>query len=59
MVRNVTEISTGSAQISSNVSDIARGTESNREGAGHTAATASTLAASASRLQELTGRFTV
>ncbi|MGQ7351162.1 methyl-accepting chemotaxis protein [Quadrisphaera oryzae] len=59
MVRNVTEISSGSAQISQNVSDIARGTDTNREGAGHTATTAQSLAASASRLQELTGRFTV
>ncbi|TNM59621.1 methyl-accepting chemotaxis protein [Streptomyces sp. NP160] len=59
MVRNVTEISTGSAQISANVSDIARGTDQNRESAGHTATTAGTLAASASKLQELTGRFTV
>ncbi|WP_218974316.1 methyl-accepting chemotaxis protein [Streptomyces sp. NP160] len=59
MVRNVTEISTGSAQISANVSDIARGTDQNREGAGHTAATASALATSAGALQELTGRFTV
>ncbi|WP_370591518.1 methyl-accepting chemotaxis protein [Quadrisphaera oryzae] len=59
MVRNVTEISTGSAQISANVSDIAAGTEQNRESAGHTATTAGSLAASASRLQELTGRFTV
>ncbi|WP_255471943.1 methyl-accepting chemotaxis protein [Quadrisphaera setariae] len=59
MVRNVTEVSTGSAQISSNVSDIARGTDQNREGAGATADTARSLAASASKLQELTGRFTV
>ncbi|WP_255471944.1 methyl-accepting chemotaxis protein [Quadrisphaera setariae] len=59
MVRNVTEVSTGSAQISANVSDIARGTDQNREGAGHTAATARSLAASAEALQALTGRFTV
>ncbi|PWJ49564.1 methyl-accepting chemotaxis protein [Quadrisphaera granulorum] len=59
MVRNVTEVSTGSSQISANVADIAAGTEQNRESAGHTAATASSLASSANRLQELTGRFTV
>ncbi|TNM60179.1 methyl-accepting chemotaxis protein [Streptomyces sp. NP160] len=59
MVRNVGEISSGSAQISANVSDIARGTEQNREGAGRTASTSHELASSASRLQELTGRFTV
>ncbi|PWJ55687.1 methyl-accepting chemotaxis protein [Quadrisphaera granulorum] len=59
MVRNVTEVATGSAQISENVSDIAAGTEQNRESAGHTATTAGDLASAASRLQELTGRFTV
>ncbi|WP_109773725.1 methyl-accepting chemotaxis protein [Quadrisphaera granulorum] len=58
MVRNVTEVSIGSAQISANVSDIAAGTVQSRESAGHTAATATSLAASAHRLQELTGRFT-
>ncbi|MEH3076201.1 MAG: methyl-accepting chemotaxis protein [Quadrisphaera sp.] len=59
MVRNVTEVSSGSDQITASVADIARGTDQNRESAGHTASTATSLAASASRLQELTGRFTV
>jgi methyl-accepting chemotaxis protein len=59
MVRNVTEISTGSGQISVNVSEIARGTEQNREAAGHTASAAGSLAGAAARLTELTGRFTV
>ena len=59
MVRNVTEISTGSVQISSNVADIARGTDHNRESAGHTASAASAVADSATRLAGLTGRFTV
>ncbi|PWJ53860.1 methyl-accepting chemotaxis protein [Quadrisphaera granulorum] len=59
MVRNVTEISTGSNEISANISSIAAGTQQNREGAGNTASTAESLAGSAARLQELTGRFTL
>ncbi|PWJ53473.1 methyl-accepting chemotaxis sensory transducer with TarH sensor [Quadrisphaera granulorum] len=59
MVRNVTEVSTGSGQISANIASIAAGTEQNRGSAVHTATMATDLTASAARLQELTGRFTV
>ncbi|TXR51612.1 methyl-accepting chemotaxis protein [Quadrisphaera setariae] len=59
MVRNVTEVSTGSAQISENIAGIAAGTEQNRGSAAHTAGTAADLTSAASRLAELTGRFTV
>ncbi|PWJ47862.1 methyl-accepting chemotaxis protein [Quadrisphaera granulorum] len=59
MVRNVTEVSTGSAQISENIAGIAAGTEQNKGSAGHTASMAADLTASAGRLEELTGRFTV
>ncbi|PWJ48023.1 methyl-accepting chemotaxis protein [Quadrisphaera granulorum] len=59
MVRNITEISSGSGQISANISSIASGTDQNRDRAGHTAQMAGDLSGSASRLEELTGRFTV
>ncbi|PWJ53005.1 methyl-accepting chemotaxis sensory transducer with TarH sensor [Quadrisphaera granulorum] len=57
MVRNVTEISTGSEQISANISSIAEGTEQNRASAGMTASAATDVTASAAKLTELTGRF--
>ncbi|PWJ49551.1 methyl-accepting chemotaxis protein [Quadrisphaera granulorum] len=59
MVRNVTEVSTGSAQISENIAGIAAGTEQNKGSAGHTASMAADLTAAAVRLKELTGRFTL
>ncbi|PWJ54957.1 methyl-accepting chemotaxis sensory transducer with TarH sensor [Quadrisphaera granulorum] len=59
MVRNVTEISSGSGQISANIASIAAGTEQNRGSAGHTASMSTDLTSSAARLAELTGRFTV
>ncbi|TXR55112.1 methyl-accepting chemotaxis protein [Quadrisphaera setariae] len=59
MVRNVTEISTGSGQISASIASIAAGAEEGRRSADETSSTASSLAQTAGRLQELTGRFTL
>ncbi len=57
MVRNVTEVSTGSQEISVNISGIAAAASQTTTSAGHTATTADEVARSAAELNALVGTF--
>ncbi|MEZ0166480.1 methyl-accepting chemotaxis protein [Kineococcus sp. LSe6-4] len=57
MVRNVTEVSTGSQEISVNISGIAAAASQTTTSAGHTATTAEDVARSAAELNALVGTF--
>ncbi|WP_432519859.1 methyl-accepting chemotaxis protein [Kineococcus sp. SYSU DK006] len=59
MVRNVTEVSTGSQEITSNISGIAAAAEDTTTSAHQTAATAGEVAAAAAELNELVASFTL
>ncbi|WP_432561027.1 methyl-accepting chemotaxis protein [Kineococcus sp. SYSU DK003] len=59
MVRNVTEVSTGSQEIAANISGIAQATQQTTGGAAEAAAAAGAVRAAAGDLQELVGRFTL
>ncbi|WP_432504237.1 HAMP domain-containing methyl-accepting chemotaxis protein [Kineococcus arenarius] len=59
MVRNVTEVSSGSQQIAANVSGIAAAAEQTTAGAGHTATTAGEVSHVAAGLNRLVSTFTV
>ncbi|PRY15128.1 methyl-accepting chemotaxis protein [Kineococcus rhizosphaerae] len=59
MVRNVTEVSTGSQEISVNISGIAAASSQTTTSAGHTATTADEVARSAAELNALVATFTL
>ncbi|WP_432514973.1 methyl-accepting chemotaxis protein [Kineococcus sp. SYSU DK001] len=59
MVRNVTEVSTGSQEIASNISGIAAAADQTTSGATHTATTAGEVSRSAAELNELVATFTL
>ncbi|WP_432544010.1 methyl-accepting chemotaxis protein [Kineococcus sp. SYSU DK002] len=59
MVRNVTEVSTGSQEIASNISGIAAASDQTTAGATHTATTAADVSRSAAELNELVATFTL
>ncbi|GAB3469937.1 methyl-accepting chemotaxis protein [Kineococcus endophyticus] len=59
MVRNVTEVSTGSQDISTNISGIAAATEQTTDAAAQTAQAAQEVSRSATDLQQLVSRFTL
>jgi methyl-accepting chemotaxis protein len=59
MVRNVTEVSTGSRQIAENISGIAAATQDTTGGAAEAATAAGEVRAAAHDLQTLVGRFTL
>ncbi|MBB2903619.1 methyl-accepting chemotaxis protein [Kineococcus radiotolerans] len=59
MVRNVTEVSTGSQEIATNISGIAAASDQTTAGATHTATTAGEVSRAAVELNELVGSFTL
>jgi methyl-accepting chemotaxis protein len=59
MIRNVTEVSTGSQEIAANVSGIALAASETTQSATQTAETAADVARSAASLRELVSQFTV
>ncbi|NAZ84780.1 methyl-accepting chemotaxis protein [Kineococcus indalonis] len=59
MVRNVTEVSTGSQEIASNISGIAASADQTTSGATHTASTAEEVSRTAAELNELVATFTL
>ena len=59
MVRNVTEVSTGSQEISANISGIAAAAEQTTDAAAQTAQAAQEVSRSAGDLQQLVSRFTL
>ncbi|WP_106213912.1 methyl-accepting chemotaxis protein [Kineococcus rhizosphaerae] len=59
MVRNVTEVSTGSQEIAANISGIAASAEQTTSGATHTATTAGEVSRTATELNDLVASFTL
>ncbi|WP_369054510.1 methyl-accepting chemotaxis protein [Kineococcus terrestris] len=59
MVRNVTEVSTGSQEIATNISGIAASADQTTSGATQTAQTAGEVSRAASELNDLVGSFTL
>ncbi|MFD0481529.1 methyl-accepting chemotaxis protein [Kineococcus sp. GCM10028916] len=59
MVRNVTEVSSGSQEIATNISGIAAAADQTTAGATHTATTAGEVSRAAVELNELVGSFTL
>ncbi|WP_328295198.1 methyl-accepting chemotaxis protein [Kineococcus sp. NBC_00420] len=59
MVRNVTEVSSGSQEIALNISGIAAAADQTTAGATHTATTAGEVSRAAVELNELVGSFTL
>jgi methyl-accepting chemotaxis protein len=59
MVRNVSEVSTGSQEIALNISGVASAAEQTTSGAQQTATTAAEVSQAAARLKQLTGAFTL
>nr|WP_218886229.1 methyl-accepting chemotaxis protein [Kineococcus aurantiacus] len=59
MVRNVTEVSTGSQQIAVNISGIAASADQTTSGATHTASTAGEVSRAAAQLNDLVASFTL
>ncbi|WP_432486796.1 methyl-accepting chemotaxis protein [Kineococcus sp. SYSU DK018] len=59
MVRNVTEVSTGSQEIASNISGIAAAADQTTAGATHTATTAGEVSRTAAELKDLVATFTL
>ncbi|NHC12567.1 methyl-accepting chemotaxis protein [Motilibacter deserti] len=57
MVRNVTEVSTSSQDISSNIAGIAAAAAQTTTGAAHTAGTAEEVSRAAAELDQVVGRF--
>ncbi|WP_432535607.1 methyl-accepting chemotaxis protein [Kineococcus arenarius] len=57
MVRNVSEVSTGSQEIAANISGIAATATQTTVGAGHTATTAGEVSRAAAELQQLVSAF--
>ncbi|WP_337062275.1 methyl-accepting chemotaxis protein [Kineococcus sp. G2] len=57
MVRNVSEVSTGSREIAANISGIAATATQTTVGAGHTATTAGEVSRAAAELQQLVSAF--
>ncbi|WP_328291287.1 methyl-accepting chemotaxis protein [Kineococcus sp. NBC_00420] len=59
MVRNVTEVSSGSQEIALNISGIAAAADQTTSGASHTATTAGEVSRTATELNELVSQFTL